>query len=65
MMTRKDYIKTAEILNVLWHDTVLAKVEQRDTVELMEKTIIKFTEMFLDDNPNFDTDIFIRAVTKR
>jgi hypothetical protein len=54
MMTRRDYIKTAEILNDYLNDKIL------DDVELIER----FCEMFKADNPNFDEEIFSNAVTK-
>lgn len=54
MMTRKDYIKTAEILN----DLVNNKIEHQG--ELIER----FCEMFKADNPNFDEAKFEQAVTK-
>jgi hypothetical protein len=55
MMTRKDYVKTAEILNgyvnIIATDTM---------VELVED----FIEMFQEDNTNFNYEIFLKAVTK-
>ena len=54
MMTRKDYIATAKILN----DFVNDKIKNDD--ELIER----FCEMFKADNPNFNREIFEKAVTK-
>jgi uncharacterized membrane protein len=55
MMTRKDYVSTAEILNsfvdVIPSDTMIELVED-------------FVEMFQNDNPNFDYERFLKAVTK-
>lgn len=64
MMTRKDYIATADILNQLWRDAVVAKVQHEDALPSVEIAIAKFCEMFHDDNPNFDRSRFIKAVTK-
>ena len=56
MMTRKDYVKTAEILNgfvdVIPSDTMIELVEE-------------FIEMFQNDNPNFNYEIFLKAVVKK
>lgn len=55
MMTRKDYVETAKILNsfvdVIPSDTMIELVED-------------FVEMFQNDNPNFDYERFLKAVTK-
>ena len=55
MMTRKDYVSTAEILNgfvdLIPSDTMIELVED-------------FVEMFQNDNPNFDYERFLKAVTK-
>jgi hypothetical protein len=55
MMTRKDYVSTAKILN-----TFVDVIEPTTMVELVED----FVEMFQNDNPNFDYEIFLKAVTK-
>jgi uncharacterized membrane protein len=55
MMTRKDYVKTAEILN-----SFVDVIPSETMVELVED----FVEMFQNDNPNFDYEIFLKAVTK-
>lgn len=54
MMTRKDYVKTAEILNNALFDTY----------ETFGDFVDAFVEMFEADNPNFDRDRFIYAVNK-
>lgn len=53
MMTRKDYVKTAEILNDYYFGGT-------DVDEMIQA----FVEMFEADNPNFDRDRFIYAVNK-
>jgi len=60
MMTRKDYIKTAEILNKVFSEHQMTKYAP----VLVDKMINEFSEMFLSDNPNFDEEIFAKAVTK-
>jgi hypothetical protein len=55
MMTRKDYVSTAEILNG-FVDVIPSEI----MVELVED----FVEMFQNDNPNFDYNRFLKAVTK-
>jgi len=55
MMTRKDYVSTAEILNG-FVDVIPSEI----MVELVED----FVEMFQNDNPNFDYTRFLKAVTK-
>jgi DNA-directed RNA polymerase alpha subunit len=55
MMTRKDYVSTAEILNSIADDVdflTLANVAE------------KFAEMFANDNERFDHAKFIDAVMK-
>jgi hypothetical protein len=55
MMTRKDYIETANILNSVADEIdfiTLANVAER------------FAEMFANDNPRFDHAKFIDAVMK-
>jgi tetraacyldisaccharide-1-P 4'-kinase len=64
MMTRKDYIKTAEILNTLWNNAIVNQVEKKTDVYNVEKIIFQFAEMFVKDNPNFDKEIFFKAVMK-
>jgi cell fate (sporulation/competence/biofilm development) regulator YmcA (YheA/YmcA/DUF963 family) len=56
MMTRKDYIATADILETM--------VSSTDTVEEMNlaiDAIDAFAEMFAKDNPRFDRTRFVRA----
>ena len=55
MMTRKDYVKTAEILNLWWNNN---PVELSDFQEL----VYDFADWFADDNPNFNEEKFIEAV---
>ena len=54
-MTRKDYVATAEILNKF--------VDRIDSHEFND-LVFEFSEMFLADNPNFNTDKFDEAVYK-
>ncbi len=53
MMTRKDYVATAEILSD-WAD-----VMEYETLYALAKD---FSEYFAKDNPNFDRDRFYKAV---
>lgn len=55
MMTRKDYVAVAEILNRHFSNY---PVEISDFKEL----VFDFADMFADDNPNFDEDRFMQAV---
>ena len=55
MMTRKDYVAVAEILNRHFSNY---PVEISDFKEL----VFDFADMFADDNPNFNEDRFIEAV---
>jgi hypothetical protein len=55
MMTRKDYVETAKILN-----SFVDVIPSDTMVELVED----FVEMFQNDNPNFDYTRFLEAVTK-
>jgi hypothetical protein len=52
MMTRKDYVATAEILN---------KFSQRIDPHEFDDLVFEFSEMFLADNPRFDEDRFWKA----
>lgn len=52
MMTRKDYISTAEILNYMSNKTHPA---------LFSKVVGDFAEMFAKDNPRFDVKRFHEA----
>lgn len=54
MMTRKDYVATAQILSKYWH------IGQGD----FESLIDEFSEMFLEDNPKFSPEIFEEACYK-
>jgi hypothetical protein len=52
MMTRKDYVSVAKILN----DAINGVLDSE------EEVIQAFVEMFEADNPNFDADKFVEAV---
>jgi hypothetical protein len=52
MMTRKDYVVTAEILNEYLD-------ESSDVVQAIAK---EFADYFADDNPKFDRVRFMQAV---
>jgi hypothetical protein len=51
MMTRKDYVATAQILSQYWH------IGQGD----FEDLISEFSDMFLADNPRFNPMTFEKA----
>ena len=53
MMTRKDYVQTANILN--------GYKDQIDFI-LMSEIVLDFSEMFMADNERFDEQRFIDAV---
>jgi hypothetical protein len=55
MMTRKDYVSTAEILN--------AYADELDFITLAN-IAEQFAEMFANDNDRFDHQRFIDAVMK-
>ena len=55
MMTRKDYVETAKILNQ-FSDTIDSHVFQ--------DLVFEFSELFLADNPNFDETRFWDACVK-
>ena len=55
MMTRKDYVKIAEILNA-YH----LEIE----TQIFEDLLSDFQEFFKRDNSNFDKNIFRDAVMK-
>ena len=55
MMTRKDYVATAEILS-----TFANEIHQT----VFEDLVAEFCEMFLADNPKFSTTIFETACNK-
>jgi hypothetical protein len=52
MMTRKDYVSTAKILN----DSLNGIIDNETDF------IDAFIEMFKADNPNFNEEIFLKAV---
>lgn len=55
MMTRKDYVTTAEILNSYGAEMRL---------EVLEDLVNDFIEMFAADNERFDSDRFWEACFK-
>ena len=56
MMTRKDYVETAKILN-MFLDNIDSHVFQ--------DLVFEFSEWFSADNPRFDEDKFWDACTKQ
>ena len=52
MMTRKDYVETAKILNYISDKTHPA---------VFSKTVVDFALMFAKDNPRFDANKFYKA----
>jgi tetraacyldisaccharide-1-P 4'-kinase len=58
MMTRKDYVSTAQILNDLWLDLPISNID------LFEDTVMAFSKMFAEDNERFDHKIFYNACFK-
>jgi hypothetical protein len=68
MMTRKDYINTAEILR----DAIeFAKENSPEnsqalyhSIEAITFVAEEFAEMFASDNKNFNEDLFFKAVHK-
>ena len=56
MMTRKDYIETARILNY---------VSDKIHPAVFSKTVNDFAEMFAKDNPRFDVKKFHEASNYR
>jgi hypothetical protein len=52
MMTRKDYVETASILNKF-----INKIDSLDFQDL----VFEFSEWFASDNPRFDEDKFYSA----
>jgi hypothetical protein len=55
MMTRKDYVETAKILNQ-FADSIDSHV--------FNDLVFEFSEWFAADNPRFDEDKFYDACTK-
>ena len=52
MMTRKDYVETAKILNY---------VSDKTHPAVFSKMVVDFAEMFAKDNPRFDANRFYSA----
>jgi Fe-S-cluster formation regulator IscX/YfhJ len=55
MMTRKDYVKTAEILKDFRDNYPTELVDFKNLV-------FDFSDWFAEDNPNFNEEKFIEAV---
>lgn len=55
MMTRKDYVETAKILNLF--------VDEMDS-KTFKDLVFEFSEWFMADNPRFDENKFWDACTK-
>jgi rhamnogalacturonyl hydrolase YesR len=55
MMTRKDYVETAKILNLF--------VDEMDS-KTFKDLVFEFSEWFMSDNPRFDENRFWDACTK-
>jgi hypothetical protein len=56
MMTRKDYVETAKILNMF--------VDSMDS-HVFSDLVFEFSEWFASDNPRFDENKFHDACTKQ
>ena len=59
MMTRKDYIATAKILNSY---AVAAKESNLISSFVIKSIAEDFADLFANDNPNFDEEKFLDAV---
>ena len=57
-MTKKDYIKIAEVLHYFLYET-----NNSNQTELISNVALALGKVFKDDNPRFDTVRFIKAVT--
>jgi hypothetical protein len=58
MMTRKDYVKTAEILNKFFENLPDFPGIENNVFDL----VADFSDWFLEDNPNFSANKFELAV---
>jgi hypothetical protein len=56
MMTRKDYVETAKILNMF--------ADNMDS-HVFNDLVFEFSEWFSADNPRFDEDKFYDACTEK
>jgi hypothetical protein len=56
MMTRKDYVETAKILN---------QFENEIDSKTFQDLVFEFSEWFASDNPRFDESKFWDACTKQ
>jgi len=61
MMTRKDYVRTAEILN---HYLYTLGVSSPEAKEAIEEIANDFAEYFAEDNERFNHDTFMSAVRR-
>lgn len=57
MMTRKDYIETANILNRYFRDTVTTQTEPS-----FDALVNDFADMFMEDNERFMRNRFVDSV---
>lgn len=57
-MTRKDYIEVAKILNKRFREVS----GQEESSALLDTFVDDFSELFANDNPNFDKQRFESAV---
>lgn len=68
MMTRKDYIATATILNdaiaFAKENSNENSIELFHSIESIQFVAEQFADLFANDNPNFNEDIFFKAVHK-
>jgi L-ascorbate metabolism protein UlaG (beta-lactamase superfamily) len=62
MMTRKDYVRTAEILN---HRLFIDGATDFAAAEAIKEIAEDFAQYFEEDNERFDYDRFMEAVEKR
>ena len=67
-MTRKDYVKTAEILrSALENSKSELDENSKELFFAMDNTMFiaeKFAEFFAQDNPRFDENKFFEAISK-
>lgn len=61
MMTRKDYVSTAEILSNYFYTSVFDEQGELLFADLVDD----FSLMFESDNPRFDADKFASACYKK
>ncbi len=61
MMTRKDYVRTAEILNYKLYTLGVSSPEVKEAIEEIADD---FAEYFAEDNERFNLDMFMSAVRR-